>query len=183
MADLHVPIIHHHRKIVGWHTIGAHDDEVIDLTVADGDGSLDQIIPADLTVQRIAKANHRWHTCRHRWQGLARCRAPAAVVQSFLAFGTLGFTRGFQFFGCAVAVVGLAFGHQLVHHCFVAVQTLHLVNWTFVVIKTQPTHGFQNLVHRILCGAGDIGVFYAQHKLATKVACIGPGIQRSASRS
>ena len=174
MADRHVPVVHHDREVVGGHTIGTLDDQVVNLGVADADRPFDQVVPVHHAIDRVGKADDGLDAFRNGRQHLARCGAPSAVVQALFTTRFLRGFHGFQVFGRAVAAVCGASGQHLVDHGLVAIETLHLVDRAFVVAQTQPVHRVQDLVHRVLGGAGHIGVFNAQHELAAVVTGIGP---------
>ncbi len=180
VRDPHVPVVHHHREVVGGHAVVAHDDQVVDLLVADRDGALDEIVPGHVAVGRVGEAHHRLHAGGNRRQRLAGQRAPGAVVAALLAARLLVGLHPVQVPGRAVAEVGRARGEHLVDHRPVAIEALHLVDRALVVLQAQPLHGGKDLLHRVLRGTRDVGVLDAQHELAAMVTRERPRVQRGA---
>ena len=66
MRDAHVPIVDADAEVVGRRAVGAGDDEVIELGIANRDRPLDQIVPGDRAIVRVAKAHHRRHALGRR---------------------------------------------------------------------------------------------------------------------
>src|SRR5690625_7805100 len=57
-ADVHVGIVNHHRKIVGGHTVGTHDDQIVELGIVHLDGAAHAVVKNNATVERIAETNN-----------------------------------------------------------------------------------------------------------------------------
>jgi hypothetical protein len=107
VRDAHVEVIDDDAEVVGRRAIGAGDDQVVEFGVGDFDPPLDQVVPGDDAVARIAEANRRRDAGRRRRQDLARLRPPAAVIARFEALRTLLLAQAIEFFGRHVAVVGV----------------------------------------------------------------------------
>src|SRR5690606_41703618 len=80
VGDGHVPVVHHHTEVVGGRPVGPGNDQIVQFAVVEGDGALDHVVPGGDTVLRVAEANHGFAVGRNGRQGLARFRAPGAVV-------------------------------------------------------------------------------------------------------
>src|SRR5690606_6383552 len=132
VGDLHVDVVDHHAEVVGGCTVGACNDEVVELGVVEGDGALDHVIPGRDAFRRVAKPHHRLSAFRNGRQGFAGFGAPGAVIAGLQAGGTGLFAHDFHFFGRTVAIIGGAFFQHACHHFAVAVHALHLVERTFI---------------------------------------------------
>ena len=180
VADLHVPVVHHHAEVVGGRAVAARDDEVVELGIGKLDDALDQVLPRHRAVGRIPEAHHRLHAGRRHRQRLAGFGAPAAVVARLFAACALRLAHRVEFLGAAVAVIGLAAGQHLLEHFLVAIQALGLVERAFVVIQIQPGHAVEDRLHRLGGRARDVGVFDAQDELAAVMTRERPREQRGA---
>ena len=178
VAHLHVPVVHHHGEVVGGDAV-AHDDEVVELSVRDRDRAVDRVVPRDGAVVRVAEAHDRLHAFG---DGLADAvfGTPAAVVAGLQTLGLLRFAHFVQLFGRRVAVVGAAVLEHLVDDFLVAVQAVHLVDGTFVVVEVEPAHAVQNHLHGLLRRADLVGVFDAEEELAAEVTGDGPAVDGGA---
>ena len=125
---------------------------------------------------RIAETNNRRHPFRNGTTD-AIFRTPATVVTGLNLLGHLFFAQGFQLFLGGVALISQALFEHHIDHFFVAVQTIHLIDRTFVVIEFQPLHAIDDHVNGFLRGALLVRVFNTKEELAAhKVACIGPAV-------
>ena len=56
VSNSHVDVIDNDGEIVGWHAVGAHDHQVIQLAVADADTAVNLIIEYHLASQRVCES-------------------------------------------------------------------------------------------------------------------------------
>ena len=89
---LHIPVIHHHGEIVGGNAV-AHDDEVIQFLIGNGDRAVNGVVPGDVAVVRVTEADDGLHAFRNGFAD-AVFRTPAAVVAGFDPLGALFFAHG-----------------------------------------------------------------------------------------
>jgi hypothetical protein len=47
VGDAHVPVVDDDAEVVGRRAVGARDDEVVELGIADLDAALDLVVPGD----------------------------------------------------------------------------------------------------------------------------------------
>ncbi len=174
--DLHVPVVHHHREVVGGVAVRTEDDHVIQLAVGDLDAALDQIIEHHRAFKRVLEADDAVRVVPVRQALLA---GSAVVARLFLP-GHRGLAHGVQLFPGLVGVVRLAVGDQLLGHFLVPGDALGLVERAFVVVQAQPLHRLQDRIDRALGAAFTVGVLDAQHELAATMAGLQPAVQRGA---
>ena len=174
VADLHVPVIHHHGKVVGGNAV-THDDEVIEFLVGNRDRAVNGIIPGHVAVIGIAETDHGLDAFGNRAAD-AVFRTPAAVVAGLKPLGTLLFAHLIELFGGGVALVGAAVGEHLIDDFAVAVQTIHLIDGALVVVEVEPLHRIENDLRCLIGGALLISVFDAQQELAAQVPGHSPAV-------
>ena len=174
MAHLHVPIVDHNGKVVSGNAV-AHDDEVVELFVGDGDAAVDGVVPGHFTVVGIAEANDGLDAFGN---GLAYAvlRAPTAVVTRLDTGSALGFTHGVELFGRGVALICQTLGEHFIDDFTVTFQAIHLIDRTFIVIEVEPLHRVENDLRGFCGGALLIGVFDTKQELAAEVTCNGPAV-------
>ena len=80
MRDVHIEIIDHDSQIIGWCTIGAHDNQVIKFRIGNFNTAFDHIFNHDTAIKRVAKTYHGFHTGRWRIIPIP----PITVVTRFL---------------------------------------------------------------------------------------------------
>ena len=165
---LHVPIVNHHREIVSGRAIRAGDDQIVQLTVLEHHAPAHAILDHDFTIQRIAKAHDGRYTGGRRTGKVSI----STVISRLFATGHLGFTQLIQLFPARVAVIGMTARHELIDHFLVSIHALRLIKRAFVVIEVQPSHAFQNGVHRFRCRSFKVRIFDSEHKLAAVPARI-----------
>ncbi len=176
LGDAHVPVVHHHRKVVGGKPVRAEDHHVVELAVGDLDASLDQVVEHHRTADGILEADHAIGVVAIRQVLLAG----SAVVTRLFLLGHGGLAHGVEFLAGFVGVIRLALREQLLGDFLIAGNALGLVDRAFVVTQPQPVHRFQDGVDRFLRAALAVGVLDAQHELAAAVACLQPAIQGGA---
>ena len=177
LADAHVPVVHHHREVVGGEAVRTEDHHVVKLAVGDLDAALDQVIEHHRALQRVLEADDAVRVVLVRQAQVTR----GTVVARLFLPGHRGLAHRVQFFAGLVGVVGLAVGDQLLGHFQVTGHALGLVDRAFVVAQAQPVHRLQDGVDRALGAALAVGVFDAQHEFAATVTGHQPAVQRGAS--
>ena len=180
VGDAHVDIVHHHAEVVGGRAVGAGDNQIVQLVVADFDAAFDFVVPRHYATLRVFEAQHRLHAFGHGRQGFARLGSPGAVVARFLLGGHLAFAQGIEFFHAHVAGVNQISRLHVCDDFFVAIHALHLVERAFVGRHAQPLHGFENDIDSRLCGALLIGVFNPQEEVAALSLGKGPRVEGGA---
>ena len=179
VRHLHINIVHHDREVVGRDAVGTHDDEVIELSVRHGDRTINSVFPGYVAVIRIAEAENRFHAFRlHKTELCGAFGSPAAVIAGLFAAELLGFTHRVKLFLRAVVPIGKALLEKRIRHFLVAVETLHLINHSalVVVVEVQPLHRVQNHLGRFRGGAFLIGIFDTKKEFAAKVAGNSPAV-------
>ncbi len=147
MGDRHVEIVHHHREIIGGRTVGAQDDEIVQLLVRNRDLALHQIGDGGDALLLGAEPDHRLDAGR-RILGIAV--APGAVIAHRLAGLERLEAHRLQFLGRAVAVIGLALRQELLGDFGVAGEIVRLMDDLAVPAQLQPAQSFQDRVHGLL---------------------------------
>ncbi len=179
MRDRHVDVVDDDGEVVGRHPVAACDHEIVELGVGERDRTLDQVVPADVAVIRIAEAHDGLHSCRRR-HATRVLRAPAAVVARLLAARHLCLAQLLEFFLARVAAIGLAVGQQPLDHVAVAVETVGLPHRSLVVVEVEPAHAVENDLDGLLGRTLEVGVLDAQDELAAVMARERPAEQRRA---
>jgi hypothetical protein len=162
VGDAHVVIVDHHRQHVGWGTVGAEQDEIVELLVGDGHLALDGVVDGH-AARRLGRldADHRLHAGR----GLGRVAiAPAAVVAHRPALRLGAGAHLLQLLGGAVAAVRLAGGQQLARHLGVTVDSLRLEHRIAVPVEPEPAQAVDDGVNGGLGGPCAVGVLDAQQE-------------------
>ena len=174
VAHFHVPVVDDDGEVVRGNAV-AHDDQVVKFAVGDCDRAVDGVVPGDGAFIGITEADDRFHTFG---DGLALTvlRTPATVIAGLEALGLLFFAHGVELFGRGVAVVGAAVGKHLVDDFAVALEAVHLIDGTLVVVEVEPLHAVENDLNGLLRGADLIGVLDAKQELAAEVAGDGPAV-------
>jgi hypothetical protein len=138
--------------------------------------TLDQVIDNHAARARILETHHRLFLT---WRRALTFTATPVVTRFFLARELLG-AHGVELFLRAVAVIGLTRVQQLPDDLPITLHPGGLVKGSFVVLKTEPGHAFENRVDRFGGGSRQIRVLDAQDKAAAVLASIKPTKQRGA---
>ncbi len=176
VGDAHVPVVDHHREVVGGKAVRAEDHHVVEFAVADLDAALDAVVEHHAAFGGVLEADHPVGIVAVRQVQIPR----AAVVARLLLGGHRRLAHRVEFFLALVGVVRLALGHQLLGHLAITIDAVGLVDRAFVVVQAQPVHRLQNRVDGGLGAALAIGVLDAQDEVAATVPRLQPAIQRSA---
>ncbi len=147
VRDAHVPVIDDDAEIVGWRTVGAGDHQVVELAVGDLDAPLDEVVPGDDSVHRIAETDNRLDPGRRLRQALARLRPPAAVVTRLATLFALLRAQAVELVGLHVAMVGGAGGEHFGDHLPITRHALCLVERALVVREPEPLHAVEDRLH------------------------------------
>ena len=59
VGDAHIEIVDHHRQVIGGRPVGAQEDEIVELSIPEGDPPPDQVLDHDLAIERVLEADHR----------------------------------------------------------------------------------------------------------------------------
>ncbi len=173
MGDAHIPVIHDDAEVVGWRTIGAADDQVIQFLVAELNRATDLVVKDDRTFLRIAEThNARLIICM-----MFMAVTAAAVVTWLFVVGHLLFTQRFQTFFRAVAFIGCARFQHFINDRVVTIKTFCLVVRAFIPVEAQPVHAIHDGFDSFRRGALQIRIFNAQHELALVVTGKEPGVK------
>ena len=176
VGDAHVQIVHHHREVVRRIAIGTEDHQIIEFGIRELDAALHLVVPRHCAVERVLEADYAiGHVAV-----TGVLFAIGAVVARLFFRGERGLTNRIEFLAGLVGVVRGASGDHLLGDFAVAVETLGLVDRTFVVAQAQPVHRFQDRVDRRLGAALAVGILDPQHELAARVARGQPAVQRGA---
>ena len=114
VSDVHVDVVDDDAEVVRRDAVGAHQHEIIELRVGNGDRALDEIVERDHAIVRIAEAHDRRHAL-----GLAEPEplcvlgSPAAVVARLLAARASAARADLELFLRRVIVVSVALSDQL----------------------------------------------------------------------
>ncbi len=174
VRNAHVPVIDHHAEVVSWRAIGTGNDEVIQLAIRNDDTALDLIIPGHITDLRVSETHHRLHAGWRSRQLLALLRPPGTVVARLQTGLHLRRAHLFQRFRRGIAVIGATGIQHLLDHFLVAVDALHLIERTFVLLQPQPCHAVQNRLHGLRCRTCDVGIFNTQNEFAVVFTGVCP---------
>ena len=180
VAHLHVDIVNHNSEVIGRNTVTAHNHQIVQFGIFKRNRAIDHVIPGNRAGIGIAETDYRRDAFRNRTTDTI-FRTPATVVTRLNLLGHLFFAQGFQLFLGGVALISQALFEHHIDHFFIAVQTIHLVDRTFVVIEFQPLHAIDDHVNGFLRGALLVRIFDTKEELAAyKVACIGPAVNSRA---
>ena len=171
VRDLHVEIVDDDGEVVGGRTVGADQDQVVELRVLKGDPTLDEVVHHDHPALGIPEPDDGAHALGGRTGAV-----PAeTVVARLLLARHLGAAQFLQALFRAVAVVGLALGDEPVRHRPIAVETVSLIEGPLVVVETKPGHPLEDGVHRLRGGALQVRILDPQDERAPVAAGVQPG--------
>lgn len=131
MGDFHVPVIDDDAEVIGWRTIGAADDQIVQLTVAEFDRAANFVVENHRPFLRVAEAHH----VRLVVGVAALAVAAVAVVTRLLAVFHLLLAQRFRAFLGAIAFIGRALLQHFVDDRVVAIETLGLEVRAFIPIQ------------------------------------------------
>ena len=180
VRDGHLEIVDDDAEVVRRHAVAAHDDQVVELGVADLDVTLDLIVPGDASLRRVLEAEDGCHTRGWRLSGPQIFRSPAAVVARLFAARRLLRAQRIEVRGRHITAVRKTALEHVVEDYLVTVEPLHLIVGSLVVVEAQPRHGIENRLDRLLGGALDVGVLDAQDELSAVMARERPREERGA---
>src|ERR1700734_100398 len=173
VGDLHVHVIHHDTEIIGGCTVGAGNDQIVELAVLKYDAAMHHVIDDHFSGERILESHDR-----SRARRCTLALAPASVVARLLTACSLLRPHLLQLFLAAVAAVGFAGSEQLFDDVLVPVEALSLKEGTLVMIESGPLQAVQNLLDGFGSRALQIRIFNAQNELSG----VTPGVQPAEKR-
>jgi hypothetical protein len=175
MGHAHVHVIDDHAKIVGRRTVGARDNQIIQLSIFEGDIAVHEVMHHDLALERILEADDRLDAGTR-----VATIAPAAVVTRFFLARHLFAAQLLEFFLGAVAAIRLAGCEELLDHLAIARKARGLEERTLVGREPEPAHALENHPHRFVGGALAIGILDPQDEFAAMATGMEPGKERRA---
>jgi hypothetical protein len=173
MSHLHVHIVDHDAEVVRRRAVGARDDQIVELTVVEGDVAVDHVLDDHVAVHRILETHHRVDT-------FARLRTVATrtvIARILLGCGLPG-AHLLQLFLRAVTAIRMTGLQELREHFAVPIHAPGLIERTLVVVQPEPLHTVENHLRRCFRGALAIRVLDAQDEFAAMTARVQPGEQR-----
>ena len=135
VGNAHVEIIDDDAEVVSRRAVGARDDEVVQLAVVDFDRPLDLVLPRNASVQRVLEPIDRRNARRRRLPRTEILGTPAAVIAWLLSTRHLLGSHSLELGRRRVAAIRLSARQHLIEHGTIAIDPLHLVERSFVVIE------------------------------------------------
>ncbi len=163
----HVQIVGDDAEVVSRNSIGAQQNEVLNLTVGELDFAKDGVLKACYAGLGYRKTNRGGQTCR-AIQGNpfgAQAAAAAIVHRRTACRSGRGATR-FQLLFRTKTGVGVPGGDDFLGGRFVNVESLGLEERAFVPIKAQPGHPFEDPADHLFRGAFEVSIFDSKDERA-----------------
>ena len=191
VGDAHQCVVHHGGEVVGGGTVGAEDDEVVELLGVEGDLTMDGVVDHDVAaVLGHLDAQNVGLTGIDAGLGLLRreVAATALVALERVLAGLGGLAVGGQLLGRAEAGIGLTLCEQALGGLLVKIQSLGLGVGAkiaadlgaLVPVEAKPAHGAQDDLGVLVGGAGRVGVVDAQDEGAAVGTGEGPVVDGGA---
>ena len=177
VGNTHIVVVDHDGEVVDRTSVGASQDEVVEVLVAPDHPALDLILNDGLALEARAQADDRLHA-RRRFAGIAV--APAPVIEPRAALGARLLPHLLQLLRARVAVIGMPAGQQLRGDLPVALGARKLRNGLAVPGQLKPFEPVDDRRDRGVGRALAIRVFDPQQHLAAAPARIEPVEQRRA---
>jgi hypothetical protein len=177
VGHAHVVVVDDDGEIVGRRTVGAQDDEVVEILVLDHDAALDEIVDHRFAAVGGAKPDGIGPVLRG-FGGIAV--APRALVAQRATFGEGAGANGLEFLRRAVAAVGIAGGNQGLDNRAVAVGAGILRYRLALPVEAEPGQPVEDGRDRRLGGTRPVGVLDAQQHRAIPALREQPVEQRRA---
>ena len=173
----HVQVVDHHGEVVGREAVRPHDDEVVELVVANDHPPPDEVVNDRLAVARGPEPDGGGLRARLR-------PVPAvSVVARLLAARELPGPEPLEPFLRAIAAVGPARREQRLDGRLVPLRAFALVPGTFVPVETEPLKSVENALDRLARRALPVRVLDAQDELPTVAPGVEPAEERGARAS
>jgi hypothetical protein len=174
VGDSHVVIVDDHRQHVGRGPVGAEQDHVVELFVADGDPALDEVVDDGLPLPRSLEADDEGALAG------GRAVAPGTLDPVGAALRLRLLAPGRQLLRRHVAAIGMASSDHFVGDLDVPGLELRLVIFVPVPVDSEPFQAVEDDVDRLLGGAGRVGILDAQERSAAMAAGVEPAEQAGA---
>ena len=141
VRDAHVLVIHDDREHVRRRAVRTQQDEVVKHVIAKADIALDLVTDDGLT--RLWRLDA--HDRRNIRPAIRRRRVtPASVITDRQVRGALLLAHFLEFFGCRVAVIGLARREQLPGNLGMTFGARELVDDLVVPGESEPAHAVED---------------------------------------
>ena len=177
VGDAHVMVVDDDGEHVGRRSVGAQQDEVVELLVGEGHAALDAVLDHRLAVGRSLEADRRLDAGR----GLGRVAvAPAPVIARGQVVGALLLAHRGELFLGGVAAIGKAGGDKLFRRLPVAGGAAELRDRLAFPVEAEPGQAVKNGGDRSVGRTLAIRVLDAQQHLAAEAPGIEPVEERSA---
>jgi len=177
VGNPHIVVIDHDREVVDRASVGANQDQVVQVFVAPDHPALNLILNDGFALEARAQADDGLHA--------RRCLTtiavtPTPVVEPRAAFGTRLLPHLLQLLRARIAVVGMPAGQQLRGDLPVALGACKLGNGLAVPGQPKPFEPVDDRRHRGVGRTLAIRILDPQQHLAAAPACIEPIEQRCA---
>ncbi len=146
VRHLHVQIVDDHREVIGRRAVGAHDDQIVELVVAEFQPPADEIVHHDDAIQRVLEPDDRRDAFGRRFRAIATAPVVARLDLACHLFRTQRFEAPLR----AVAAVGLAFVEESLGHFRVAREAAALKDRPVVVVEPEPGEPLQDGIDGLL---------------------------------
>ena len=161
VGHAHVVVVDDDRQHVGGRSVGAEQDEVVELDVLHCNTPLDLILDDGLAFPRRLQADDEGLVALLVQDVAPRAFDPERPALRLGLRPLLG-----ELFLSHVAAIGVAAAEQPVRDLGVARPELRLVIFVAVPVEAEPPHPVEDGVDRLLGGARLVGVLDAQEELA-----------------
>ena len=184
----HVDVVGHDGEVVGRVTVGAQDDEVLDVGVVEGNRPAHAVVEARLAGWHLEPDRARRARGFERRRFIGRAREAGAVVHPAAASGLGRLPLLLNRLGRAVAIVGASLRYQAIRHRAIAIEPLGLKVrrvrsadvGSFVPIEPEPAQPVEDAGHHFPRGPAGIRVFDAQHERPAMTPGVEPIEERRA---
>ena len=174
VGDPHVVVVGDDSQVVGRRAVGAQQDEVVELAVAEHDVALDQVVDDGLALPRRAQAHDERLVVARRGRPVAPRRADGP------ALGARHLALLLQFLDRHVVAVSASARQQLHRDGAVPIGAGMLEDGRLVGLEPKPRHAFEDRLHRVCRRALAVGVLDADQELAAHAARVQPVEKRGA---
>ena len=177
VGHAHVVVIDHHGQVIGRRTVGAQQDQVVQILVLEPDVPLHLVGHHRVAGLRTLQAHDK---------GAVRGVVGGDVAPGRTDHPALGPRRlalGVQLLRRHVVAIGFAAGQELVHGGAMQVGPGGLEHRRLVGLKAQPLQALEDDAHGGLGGALAIGVLDAQKELSAGASGVKPVEKRRAGRA
>ncbi len=165
VGDAHVEIVDHDRQHVRRRSVGAEQDEVVDLLVGDRDPPLDQVVDHRVALLRSLDADHIGLVFRP-----VRAVAPVTIDAERLALRLGRLARRRQLLLGHVAAIGGAHVQQLMGDLGMALLELRLEIGFAVAADAEPLQPIEDCVDRFLGRANLVRILDPQADICRRDA-------------